>query len=175
LIAIAANFKARNHDMELAVPLNLTLQPVEKIALKFHNLAATQACHVNVITLWASFIVVLFALHMHEIKFVYQAVALEQVDGAIYGDAVDLGIDASRFPQNLAGIEMLLSGLHHAENRAALVGHPQPTRHEFSLQAAGRFGLRQGHAHNFKLLANQLQLPHYVVRIGVRTRPSVIL
>ncbi len=65
-------------DVELAVALNLTFKPLEQIALEFCDLAAAQARHMNVIALRPPFIKVLFTLHVHQIEFVYQAIALQQ-------------------------------------------------------------------------------------------------
>jgi hypothetical protein len=45
----------------------------------------------------------------------------------------------------LAGVEMLLSGLHNAEDDSTLSSHAQTPGHEFRLQASGSFRLRQGH------------------------------
>src|ERR1700730_9535223 len=112
LVAIAADFQARDYDVELAITLNLPLQAVEEIALKFHDLAATQACHVNVVSLWTPFVVMLLALHVHQVELVDQAMTLEQIDGAVDGDPVDLRINLAGFAQDLAGVEVLFGGLH---------------------------------------------------------------
>jgi hypothetical protein len=78
---------------------------------------------------------------MHEIEFVDQAVAFQQIEGAVDGDPIDVGVDFAGAAQDLAGVQMLLSGLDHAQNGAPLMGHAQSARHEFCLQASGRFGL----------------------------------
>src|ERR1700680_1426047 len=75
--AVTADFESRNHDMEAAIPLNLSLQPVEQVAFKFRNLAAAQARHVDVISLGTALVVVLLALHVHQIEFVNQAVPFQ--------------------------------------------------------------------------------------------------
>jgi hypothetical protein len=131
--------------VELTITLDLPLQPFKQIALEFDNLAASQAGHVDMVALRTALVIVLFPLHVHEIKFIHQTVPLEQAEGAVDGHAVDVRIKAPSVTQYLAGIEVLFGGLDHAQNGASLSSHTQAARHEFRLQASGGFGLGQGH------------------------------
>jgi hypothetical protein len=97
------------------------------------------------IALGTTFIVVLLALQVHEVELVNQAVALEQIESAVDGHTIDLGIDPAGMAQDLAGVEVLLGGLHHTQDGATLARHAHSTRHQFGLQAAWGFGLRQRH------------------------------
>jgi hypothetical protein len=121
--AVAADLKSCNYDVELAIPLNLSLQSVEQVTFKFGNLTAAETCHVNVIPLRTPLVVVLFALHVHQVQFINQSMSLEQAEGTINSDAINLGIEAPGAAQQLAGVEMLLGGFDHAENGATLTGH----------------------------------------------------
>jgi hypothetical protein len=123
LRAVATDFKPGHDDVELAVTLNLAFQPIEKIALEFHDLATAQAGHVNVIALGSPLVEMLLSLHMHEIEFIHQAMPLEQFQSAVNGDPVHLRIDFARAPQNLTGIEMLFRSFDDAKDGTALVGH----------------------------------------------------
>jgi len=131
--------------VELTIPLDLSLEPFEQIALEFHNLAASQAGHVDVVALRTTLVIMLLSFHVHEIKFIHQAMSLEQAEGAVDSHAVNVRIKPLGVPQDLAGIEMLFGGLDYAKNRAALPGHAQAARHEFGLQASRSFGLWQRH------------------------------
>ena len=133
MVAVPANFQAGHHNVELAVALNLTFEPVEQIAFKLRDLAAAQAGHVDVVSLRTALVEMLLALHMHEVKLIDQAVTLEQINSPIDGDAVNLRINPPRLAQNLAGIQMLLCRLDDAQNSPPLMGHAQPARHQFSL------------------------------------------
>jgi len=115
--------------MEPAVPLDLAFQAIEQVALKLSDLAAAQAGHVDVIALRPAFVVMLFSLQMHQIQLVHQAVSLEQVERPVDRNPVNLGIKLATLAQCLARIQMLLYGLPHAENGAALVCHAKPSRH----------------------------------------------
>ena len=139
--AVSAHFETAYHNVEPAFTLNLSFQAVEQVALEFADLAAAQACHVNVIPLRATLVIMLFALHVHEVKLIDQPVPLEQSEGAIDRDSVHSRIDSASSAEKLAGIQMLLRSLHHAQNGAALAGHAQAARHKFGLQPAGCFGL----------------------------------
>lgn len=75
--AIAAYFQSADEDVELTIALNLSLQAVEQVTFEFHDPATPQACHVDVVTLWAPLVVVLFPLHVHEIQLVHQAMPLQ--------------------------------------------------------------------------------------------------
>jgi hypothetical protein len=99
----------------------------------------------NVIALGTTLIKVLLPLHVHEIKLVDQAVAFQKVECAVYRDAVNVMVELAGLPQYLAGVKMLLSGFHYAEDDSALPSHAQSPRHEFRLQASGSFRLREGH------------------------------
>jgi hypothetical protein len=151
--AIAAHFEAADDDVEAAVALNLTFQTIKQVAFKFCDLATAEASHVNVVALRAAFIEMLFAFHVHEIKFVNQAVTLEQIESAIDGNPIDLRIDFAGPAENLASVEMLFGGFDDAENGAALAGHAQAAGHQFRLESARNLGLWQGH-----IVETQLQL-----------------
>jgi hypothetical protein len=75
--AITSALQAGDHDVELAVALNLPFEAVEKIALEFRDLSATQARHVNVVPLWTSFVKVLLSLHMHQVQLIHQTMAFQ--------------------------------------------------------------------------------------------------
>ena len=153
LAAVPADFQAGHNNVETAITLDLPFESVEEIAFEFRDFSATQACHVHVIALGPSLVVMLLSLQMHQVKFVDQAVPFQEIQGPIYGDTIDLRIDLPRFAQNLTGVQMLLCGFNDAENRAPLAGHPQAASHELCLQAAGNFSLRKRHI----LIATELQ------------------
>jgi hypothetical protein len=139
---VSADFQSGYHDVEGAVALDLAFEAIEKSTLELGDLAAAQASHVDMIALRTTLVKMLFSLQVHEIEFVNQAVALEQMQGAIDGDAIDLRVDATGFAEDLAGVEMLFGGFDDAEDGAALAGHTQPARHQFCLKTARSFGFR---------------------------------
>jgi hypothetical protein len=116
-----------------AVALNLTLEAVKQIAFELRDLAAAQACHMNVVALRAAFVIMLFPLHVHKIEFVNETVALEQVQRAINGNAIYTWIEPPRVPQDLRRIQVLLGSFDDAEDGSPLMRHAQPTRHQLSL------------------------------------------
>jgi len=98
-----------------------------------------------VISLRASFIKMFFALQVHEIEFIDQSLALEEVKGAVDGDAIDLRIEFLGAAKNSGGVEVLLGGLDDAQDHLALAGHAKAAGHELDLEASGLLGLRKRH------------------------------
>jgi hypothetical protein len=131
--AISANFQARYHDPEPAVFLHLPLQFFEYIADKLHYFAATQAGHVNVVAIQLTFVVVAFAVDVHQVEFVNKPLAFQQLQGAVDSAAVDAGIDLARLAQKLTGVEVLGGCFHDAENGATLLRHADSALGEVGL------------------------------------------
>ena len=94
------------------------------------------------IALWPALIEMFFALHMHQVEFIHQTIALQQLQGSIHRDPVDAGIDLPRMAKNLRGIEMLFCGFNDAENRSPLMSEPKAARGQCRLQVTRRFGVR---------------------------------
>src|SRR5437762_85529 len=91
LRAISTDFQPADNDVKAAFALDLPFQPVEEVAFELRNSSAAQAGHVDVIAMRAAFVEMLLALHVHEVEFVYQSVALEQFERAINRDPIDAG------------------------------------------------------------------------------------
>ncbi|HTM37216.1 MAG TPA: hypothetical protein VL156_10750 [Terriglobales bacterium] len=119
--AVSADFQARNDNMKAAVTLNLAFEAVEQVTFKLHNLAAAQAGHVDVIALWAPFVKVLLALHVHQIKFVDQPVTLEQIECAVDSHPVNSRVQFLCMTQDLGCIQVLFGGFDDAENGPPLM------------------------------------------------------
>ncbi len=121
--AVAAHFQSCDHDVKLAIALDLTFQPVEEITLEFSDSSAAKTGHVDVGAFGATFVEVLLSLHVHEIEFINEPMSFEQSQGAVDGHAVNGGIHFSRAAKDLAGVKMLFGSFNDAENGAALAGH----------------------------------------------------
>ncbi len=121
LSTVPANFQASHDNVEAAIALNLALEPVEEIAFEFHDLSTAQARHVNVVPLRTTLIKMLFPLHVHEIEFIDQSMALEKAERAIDGNAVDSRVQFARVTQNLGRVEVLLRSFYDAEDGASLM------------------------------------------------------
>lgn len=143
---ISANFEARDQHMESAIGFDLLLEFVELIADEFGDFSATQARHVYVIFPQLALVIMALAVEVHEIEFVDQSVTFEQAESAIHGAAIDTGVEALRLPQNLACVQMLVGGFDDAQNRAALLSHPNAALGEMRLQMSRYFGLRKRHS-----------------------------
>ena len=120
IFADAAYFGAGNRNFDAAIVGNLTLQLLEEAGLEFADFAAAQAGDVDVIARAVGFVVMLIAAEMQEVEFVDQAMALQEIEGAIDGDAMDAGIDALGALKDFVGGEVALGAVHDLEEDAAL-------------------------------------------------------
>ena len=71
---------------------DLFAQPLQGFAEELLHLAAAEADHVGVLLLHAGFVVVLVAVMVHQVQLIHQAPGLEHFEGAVDGDAVELGV-----------------------------------------------------------------------------------
>ncbi len=84
-----------------------------------------------------AFVVVLIAMDVEQVELVNQAVALEHVERAIDGDAVNARIDLLRQLENRPGVQVPLGIIHHLKQDAALAREAYAALGEGGLQAAG--------------------------------------
>src|SRR5664279_2288338 len=126
--AIPADLEARNYDMKLAVALDLPSYPVKKVAFELLHFPAAQACHVHVITVRTTFVKMAFSLNVQQIKFIDQAVAFEQRQRPVHGNAIDVGIHLRRPAQYLGGVQVLLCRLDDFQDDLSLIHISEPTR-----------------------------------------------
>ena len=118
--AVAADFCARYGDFNLAIVFDLLLQLLEESAFHFSNFSATQTGDVNVIAQAVAFVIMLIAADMEQVKLVNQADALEHIERAIDGDAMDVRIDFLGAFENGSGVQVLVSMVHDLDENTAL-------------------------------------------------------
>jgi len=120
VVADTPDFGAGDSDLDVAVAGDLIFELLVEAGFEFANLAAAEAGHMDVVARAMSFVVVAIAAEMEKIEFVDEAFFLEQVDGAINGDEMDVGIDLLGALEDLIDVEMLLGAVHDLEDDAAL-------------------------------------------------------
>jgi len=116
---------------------DLTFQLLEEAGLEFADFTAAQAGDVNVVARAVGFVVMLVAAEMQEIEFVDQAMALQEIDGAIDRDAMDARIDALGALEDFVGGEVALGAVHHLEEDAALAREADAFFFQRFFEAAG--------------------------------------
>jgi hypothetical protein len=82
------------------------------------------------------------AVNVHEIEFVNQPMPLQQPQRPVHSAAIHAGIQLLRLAQKLGCVQVFGRSLHHAKNRAALLGHAYSALGEVGLQSPRDFGLR---------------------------------
>ena len=86
------------------------------------------------------FVVVAITAEMEKIEFVDEAFFLEQVDSAVDGDEMDVGIDLLSALEDLIDVEMLLGAVHDLQDDAALAGEPNAALAQGLLEMARGIG-----------------------------------
>src|SRR3990170_1346555 len=137
--AIAADFGARDGDLDAGVALDLALHLFVEIAFDFAHLAAAQASHVDVVAQAVAFVVVAMPVDVQQVELVEQAQALEHFQGAIDGDAVDVGVNLLRALQDGISAEMLFRLVHDFQQDPALArqAHSAPFQRQAQTARAG--------------------------------------
>jgi len=86
------------------------------------------------------FVVVAVAAKVEKIEFVDEALAFEEVDGAVDGDEVDVRVDFLGAIEDLIDIEVLLGGVHNLEDDTTLAGEADAAVTKRVLEMALRGG-----------------------------------
>ncbi len=105
-LAESSYFQAHDLNFKLVLFGDFLLEPLEGGAGEFLDFPAAEAGEVEMLLLGSDFVVVFFALDVHEVEFVDHAHALEEFDGAVDGGAVDIGVALAGLPEEAGGIEM---------------------------------------------------------------------
>lgn len=132
--AVAADFGAADLNADAAFAFDLLLQLFVEAAFEFADFAAAQAGDVDMVAGAVAFVIVAVAAEMEQVEFVDQTVALEEIDGAVNGDAMDAGIDFVSAFEDFIGIEMALGGIHDLDDDAALAGETHAALFKFGFE-----------------------------------------
>jgi len=127
VVADAADFGAGDGDLDVAIAGNLLLELLVEARFEFADLAAAETGDMDVIAGAVSFVVVAVAAKVEEIEFVDEALAFQEIDGAVDGNEVYFGVDFLGAIEDLIDVEMLLGGIHDLEDDAALAGEADTT------------------------------------------------
>ncbi len=137
IFAVAAYLGAGHRDFDIAILLDLLLQFFVEAGLEFAHLAAFQAGDVDVVAQAVAFVKVLVAAEVQQVELIDEAVALQQIEGAVDGDAMDAGIDFLGPFENGAGVQVAFGVVHDLEQDFSLAREAHTTLFESGLEAAG--------------------------------------
>ena len=93
--------------------------------------AASKTSQVNVFASGFHFVIMLFALQMHQVQFVDQPMLLEQFEGPVHGGAIDIREASLGDFQQGSGIHMPIGLLNNFNENAALLGQANAFGSEF--------------------------------------------
>ena len=102
----------RDGDFDIAVARDLPLQILVELAFKFAHFSAADAGDVDVVARAVAFVIMAVPAKMQQVELVDQAEMFEQFEGAIDGDAGDVGIDFLGEIEDFAGVQVLRRAFH---------------------------------------------------------------
>jgi hypothetical protein len=126
--------------LHVEVAGDLFLELFVEAGFEFADFATAEAGNVDVVARAVSFVIVAVAAEVEEIEFVDEAFFFEEIDGAVDGDEVNGGVHFLGAFEDLIDVEVLLGGVHHFEDDAALAGEANSLFTEGFLEAASGFG-----------------------------------
>ena len=126
--------------MNVAIAGDLFFELLVEARFEFADFAAAETRDMNVIAWAVGFVVVAIAAKMEKIEFIDEALALEEIDGAVNGDEVDFRINFLGALEDLVDVEMLLGGIHDLKNDATLAGDTNAALAQGGLEMAGGLG-----------------------------------
>ena len=113
-------FGPRYGDFDAAVVRNLAFQFFVELAFKLANFSASHARYVDMVARAMALVKVPVAAKVKKVEFINQALALQQVDRAIHGDASDPGVDFLGAFEDFTRVQMAAGGFHYLQQDAAL-------------------------------------------------------
>jgi hypothetical protein len=140
VVADAADFGAGDGNLNVAVSGDLLFELLVEARFEFADLAATETGDMDMVAWAVGFVVMAIAAEMEEVEFVDEALALEEIDGTVDGDKVDVGVDFLCATEDLVDVEVLLGGVHDLQNHATLAGETDAAFAKSVLQVARRRG-----------------------------------
>jgi len=118
--AEAAYFGSRYGDFDSAIAGNLAFQFLVEFTFELANLSASHAGYVDMVARAVALVEMPVAAKVKKIELVNQALALQQIDRAIHGDASDRGINFLGAFEDFARVQVAAGCLHHLQQDAAL-------------------------------------------------------
>jgi len=91
---------------------------------------------VDVVARAVAFVEVLVAAEVQQVELIDEAVAFQQIKGAVNGDAMNAGIDFPGPFENGAGVQVAFGVVHDLEQDFSLAREPHTALFESGLQAA---------------------------------------
>ncbi len=137
--AEAAHFCAGHCDFDAAVAGDLGFQLFVEFAFEFADFAAANAGYVDVVARAVALVEVTVAAEVEKVELVDEAVALEEIESAIDGDAGYAWIELLGALQDFVGIEVAAGCVHYLQEDAALASEANAAGAEFAFEMAGEF------------------------------------
>jgi hypothetical protein len=118
------------HDLYCKIILcrDLPFQPLECGAVKLLDFPTTKTGKMQMVFLRLDLVIMLFSVEVHQVQLIDQPQALEQLQGPVYGRAIDIGVPLAGARQERSCIKVGVRALDGFDQRTPLCGQPNPPR-----------------------------------------------
>ena len=113
-------FGSRYGDFDATIVGNLALQFFVEFAFKLANLSTSHTRYMDMVARAMTLVEMAIAAKVKKVQFINQALALQQVDRAIHGDASDPGVDFLGAFEDFTRVQMAAGAFHYLQQDAAL-------------------------------------------------------
>ncbi len=110
-----------------------------EFAFEFADFAAADAGYVDVIAGAMAFVEMAVAAEMQEVELVNEAVALQEIEGAIDGYASHARIEFLRALKDFVSVQVAAGGVHYLEEDSALASEANAAGAKLAFEMAGEF------------------------------------
>jgi hypothetical protein len=126
----AQSSNLETHDLNFKIVLcrDLPLQPLECGAVKLLDLSTTKTGKMQMVFLRLDFVIMLFSVEVHQVQLIDEPEPLQQLQGPVYGRAIDIGVPLSGSRQEGGCIKVGVRALDGFDQRTPLRGQPNPPR-----------------------------------------------
>lgn len=128
--APAAHLEPGHEDFKPGLLGNFPLELLKQGAAEFLDLTALEASQMHVIPFGFDLVVVLFAVHVHQIELIDKAELLQLFYGPVDGGPIDAWLSLSSQREQRRNVQMFLRFLHGLDQHSPLCGHADTFRCE---------------------------------------------
>src|ERR1700677_529181 len=123
-----SNFETHDLHFKIVLCRDLPFETLECRAVKFLDLATTKTSQMQMVFLRLDLVIMLFSVEVHQVELIDQPQALKQLQGAVDGRTIDIGVPLAGARQESGCIKMRVCSLDGFDQRAPLRGQPNPPR-----------------------------------------------
>src|ERR1700733_4488977 len=123
-----SNLETHDLDCKIVLCRDLPLETLECGTVKFLDLPTMKTGKMQMVFLRLDLVIMFFSVEVHQVQLIDQPQPLEQLQGPVYGRAIDIGVPLAGARQESGCIEVCVGALDGFNQRAPLRGQPDSPR-----------------------------------------------